>query len=556
MNKVKLIIWDLDDTLWDGSIMVSKDVNLRISYIDSIKELNNRGVVNSICSNNYLDFTKPLLKKFDMWDLFVMPNINYEPKGLRIKTMIEDFQLRPENVYFIDDNSFNLNEVSHFNPGINVIDGNNDKLISTFLNDTIKNNSVDNGNRFYNYTILEQKVEKRSTYGSNDEFLIDSNIVVEIRKASIKDLDRAYELVHRTNQLNYTKNRKDKKDIEKDIVYNNSYIVKVADKYGNYGDVGFVSFNNYQTLHFTFSCRILNMGVVDYVYHQFNLPAFDTVGEVAASIGSSSPDWISSGKIEEKTKSIPLKNMIMIGGCDLEQMKSYISSDYSIETYFNYVYDGTIIHRDSIDFLKAPKLTSEQKDYILNTVPFIHEKCYDTPNIKDKDIIIYSPLKDYVQGKYTSDKISDYYMSCHPFFHTDWDDSKLNFLSRDRNIPIDKLYNFSKEWKPVNKPDDIFIKQLNELLGEFSSSAKRVFVLLGAENYYPDFSKEVFKPGERYIKINNLVREVSSQFDNITLISPSNYIKDRSDFKDNVRHYERHIYKLMADEINNKLNNE
>ena len=60
MNKVKLIIWDLDDTLWDGSIMVSNNVNLRISYIDSIKELNNRGVVNSICSNNYLDFTKPL----------------------------------------------------------------------------------------------------------------------------------------------------------------------------------------------------------------------------------------------------------------------------------------------------------------------------------------------------------------------------------------------------------------------------------------------------------------------------------------------------------------
>ena len=186
MDKVKLIIWDLDDTLWDGSIMVTKDVKLRTSYIDSIKELNNRGVVNSVCSNNYLDYTEPLLKKFNMWDLFVMPNINYEPKGLRIKTMIEDFQLRPENVYFIDDNTFNLNEVSHFNPGINVIDGNDDKLISTFLNDTIQNNSIDNGNRFYNYTIIEQKVDKRSTYGSNEEFLIDSNIIVEIRKASIK----------------------------------------------------------------------------------------------------------------------------------------------------------------------------------------------------------------------------------------------------------------------------------------------------------------------------------------------------------------------------------
>src|SRR6056300_1909618 len=122
MNKVKLIIWDLDDTLWEGSIAVSKDVKIDMQYVEKIKELNDRGVVSSICSNNYYDFAKDFLEENKLWDLFVMPNINYKSKALRIKSMIEDFQLRPENVYFIDDNEFNINEVRHFNPLLNIID--------------------------------------------------------------------------------------------------------------------------------------------------------------------------------------------------------------------------------------------------------------------------------------------------------------------------------------------------------------------------------------------------------------------------------------------------
>lgn len=551
MNKVKLIIWDLDDTLWDGSIMVSEDVKLRKSLIQGIKHLNNRGVINSICSNNYHDFTQTILERFGMYNLFIMPNINYEPKGLRIKSMIKDFQLRNENVFFIDDNEFNLKEVTHFNPGINTLDGSNVKKVLSFLNSTISSNQIDNGKRYNSYKILESKVNVKSNYGSNEEFLRDSNIVVETRRAQNKDIDRVYELVHRTNQLNYTKNRKEKSELLNDINNSHSYIIKVGDKYGDYGEVGFISYTNKDTLHFTFSCRILNMGVVDYVYSLFPLPSFKTQGEVATEINTSPPDWIKRGVIKSNKPSS--KKAIMIGGCDLEQMNPYLSKEYSISTYFNYTHKGVPVHRDSIDFLKAPNFSSITKKYILDTVPFISEKCYDTPNIKDKDVIIYSPLKDYGQGKYQSTKVPNYYISCHPFFHTNWDNDGLKALSKSRNIPIEKLYTFSKEWKPVNKPDNIFENQLKELLQEFSTSSKYVFIILGAENYYPDFDKDVFKPGERYIKFNNIVKKAGSQFNNITFINPSDYIKDRSDFKDNVRHYQRHIYKQMADVINKKL---
>lgn len=554
-NKVKLIIWDLDDTLWDGSIMVSKDVKLRHKYIDLIKDLNTRGVISSVCSNNYFDFTKDILIDMGIWDLFIMPNINYESKALRIKSMIEDFQLRPENVYFIDDNEFNLNEVKHYIPNINLIDGKDDNSITELLESTKNDNEIDGGKRFERYKIIEEKVTLRENYGTNEEFLIDSNIIVDYKKATENDIDRVYELVHRTNQLNYTKNRKDKSELLKDIKNNDSFIIKVSDKYGYYGEVGFVSFNKKYTDHFSFSCRILNMGVVDYIYNHFNLPKFEIKGDVAVELSNKTPTWVSKGKVKVQNDSKTSLKMLMIGGCDLGQLKPYISKKYNVSTYFNYNHKNIPIHRDSIDFLTSPNFDDITKKYILDTVPFVTEKSYEKPNIKGHDIIVYSALKDYGQGKYVSDRIPNYYMSCHPFFHTNWNDSDLKKFSNERGIGIDKLRKFSNEWKPVEKPIDVFRKQLLTFITELTNEAKKVFIILGAENYYPDFDKDVFKPGERYKKFNDLIRDIVKDFNNVVLISPSDYIKNREDFTNNVRHYTRPIYKMMGDKINDNLKN-
>ena len=50
-NEIKLVIWDLDDTFWSGTIseekIISSDYN-----IDLLKKFTDRGIVNSICSKN------------------------------------------------------------------------------------------------------------------------------------------------------------------------------------------------------------------------------------------------------------------------------------------------------------------------------------------------------------------------------------------------------------------------------------------------------------------------------------------------------------------------
>lgn len=117
-NKVKLVIWDLDETFWGGVLSEGQVYN---PNCEIIKQLNDHGIINSISSKNDFDGARAKLKEFGVWDFFVFPSISWGPKGESVKQIITDCQLRTENVVFIDDNFGNINEVKYYNPGMELL---------------------------------------------------------------------------------------------------------------------------------------------------------------------------------------------------------------------------------------------------------------------------------------------------------------------------------------------------------------------------------------------------------------------------------------------------
>src|SRR5262249_57735 len=116
-NKVKLVVWDLDETFWRGTL-TEEGIDPVQRNIDIVAELPSRGLLNSTCSKNGVEQTKAKLVELGVWDWFVFPSISFNPKGKAVAEMIEGAALRAENVLFIDDNKLNLEEVKFFNPGI------------------------------------------------------------------------------------------------------------------------------------------------------------------------------------------------------------------------------------------------------------------------------------------------------------------------------------------------------------------------------------------------------------------------------------------------------
>ena len=53
ITKTKLIIWDLDDTFWDGTLSEG-GVSFNNENLKLVEELTTKGIMNSICSKNDL----------------------------------------------------------------------------------------------------------------------------------------------------------------------------------------------------------------------------------------------------------------------------------------------------------------------------------------------------------------------------------------------------------------------------------------------------------------------------------------------------------------------
>lgn len=304
-NKVKLVIWDLDETFWNGTLaeegMTPIDGN-----VEKVLELSKRGIISSICSKNDYERAKAKLVELGAWEYFVFPSISFNPKGQAIAQMIEGAALRPQNVLFIDDNPMNLEEVKHFNPGIMACHP-NDVLDGLLDHPNLAGKPDPELTRLKQYQFLQRKVDERSTSAlSNEEFLRLSNIRVEIDYDVEANFDRVVELINRTNQLNYTKNRmEDPRSIKRFRKMLRTYgttagCVWVSDNYGDYGLAGFFMLRRRvaqtRLVHFVFSCRTMNMGVEQYVYELLDKPPIDIMPPVSYSLDThAAVDWINVG---------------------------------------------------------------------------------------------------------------------------------------------------------------------------------------------------------------------------------------------------------------------
>lgn len=296
LKTIKLIIWDMDNTFWNG-ILTEGGVEPSTRNIEFVHNLTNAGIINSICSKNYENDVKGKLEEYGVWDEFVFPSINWEQKGVRVQEIISNMSLRPDNVLFIDDDAKNLAIVKQVNPGITVSEPSVISDLIVQLSSIEKKDTIHK--RLNQYKVLEKKNKDKQLYKSNDNFLLESQIRVAMIEENVSDnIDRIFELIGRTNQLNYTKNRctlGELTTILEDDSYRCGYVY-VIDKYGDYGISGFyaLKLTEKRLVHFLFSCRTMGMGVEQYVYAKLGHPSIDIVGDVVTPLESEGDvPWIS-----------------------------------------------------------------------------------------------------------------------------------------------------------------------------------------------------------------------------------------------------------------------
>jgi FkbH-like protein len=340
-NDVKMVIWDLDETFWNGTLAEGA-VELVAGHSELVKTLAARGIISSIASKNDYQTAKVTLEKAGVWDYFVFPSISYDPKGKRVSEIVQYASLRPENVLFIDDNVLNLEEARFFTPGI-MLGQPSDLIPGLLAHPRLAGNPDPELTRLKQYQLLQRRfVDQQTTNLSNEDFLRASGVKIFFDFDVDANFDRIVDLVNRANQLNYTKVRlATDRDIAGFRAMLNEYGTSAAciscrDRYGDYGVVGFYMLrrtdNQFSLVHFVFSCRTMNMGIEQYVYEFLGKPEIAVVPDVAYGLDNHKTiDWIA---LSEAANGPALlvndeKKLLLVGGCELQQLASYCSSSRS-----------------------------------------------------------------------------------------------------------------------------------------------------------------------------------------------------------------------------------
>jgi FkbH-like protein len=271
--KAKLIIWSLDEALWHGRLADGGGVTLNEDRAAFIRALNGHGIVSAICAQADAAAARKELDAHGLWDEFVFPRISSRPKGEAVRQLIEDMLLLPANVLFIDSDAGSLAQVAAGAPGIRVMDatsGECDALLQRLLDE---NGHVES-NRIADYRILEARVADRQSLSDSD-FLMQSGIQATYthRMDNLAFVERIEELINRADPLNYTETRVVPGTLREIVMNVSDYDVFSAfiwDKYGHHGLDGLVGVVVYhrpsrRPLHLAFSCRIMHMGVEDFL---------------------------------------------------------------------------------------------------------------------------------------------------------------------------------------------------------------------------------------------------------------------------------------------------
>jgi len=357
-EPVRLVVWDLDETFWRGTLVEGGIREYVQAHHEIVVELARRGILSSICSKNDEQSVVKILGERKILDYFMFPDISWDPKGPRLAALIEAVQLRPATVMFIDDNPHNLAEAKALIPDLQL---ENEKFIPKLLADPRFVGKDDSDlSRLKQYKLLEARHEaQRSAGGGGHQFLRDSDIRVcfDHDLEDVANLDRAIELINRTNQLNYTKRRlpEDLEEARRILrteaagMDRQAGLIRVVDRYGDYGYVGFfmtrtwawagappihiglASPGHRELLHFCFSCRILGMLIERWVYDYLERPKLEVVGEVLTDLsGPDVVDWIrlvsSSELFSDRKAEVAAiaPELRLYGGCEMYPIGLYL----------------------------------------------------------------------------------------------------------------------------------------------------------------------------------------------------------------------------------------
>ncbi|MFF5563142.1 HAD-IIIC family phosphatase [Streptomyces sp. NPDC012623] len=202
---VKCLVWDLDNTLWRGTLLEDDEVVLSEAVREVIVGLDARGVLQSVCSRNDHDLAWARLEALGVADYFVVPEIGWGPKSQAVGRIAERLDFAPGALAFIDDQPAERAEVAFHLPDVRCYPAEEAATLLGLPEFSPRSVTADARQRRRMYQAGFRRTDEQARFGgSNEDFLRSLDMVMRIGRATEDELSRVEELTLRTSQMNAT----------------------------------------------------------------------------------------------------------------------------------------------------------------------------------------------------------------------------------------------------------------------------------------------------------------------------------------------------------------
>lgn len=283
----KLIVVDLDNTLWGGIVGDDGWENLRMgghdpvgeAFVDfqhALKNLTRKGILLAMISKNSEQVALEAIQKHPEMvlkqDDFAGWRINWTDKAANMLALTTELNLGLHSVVFIDDNPMERARVRDAMPEILVPEWPANPMAYRMTLEALHcfnlpSLSTEDRERTRMYVAERQRREIRQTVDSLDDWLAQLGVTVTVERLSPANRNRTAQLFNKTNQMNLSTRRLTETQL---VEWSQGtgrmvHVFQVADQFGHAGLTGIVSLECGKgvatVVDFILSCRVMGKKV-------------------------------------------------------------------------------------------------------------------------------------------------------------------------------------------------------------------------------------------------------------------------------------------------------
>ncbi|HEY8978243.1 MAG TPA: HAD-IIIC family phosphatase [Streptomyces sp.] len=265
---VKCLVWDLDNTLWRGTLLEDAEVRFDDAVRDVLERLDERGILHSVASKNDHDLAWSRLEELGVADYFVVPKIGWGPKSESVRRIAEELRFAHSTLAFVDDRPAERAEVAFHLPEVRCYADDQVLSLPGLPEFTPARTTADARHRRSLYQAgFRRQAAQEDFAGPDSAFLRTLDMELRIGHASAEDLARVEELTLRTSQMNATGVHYADGDLRAliDAPGHAVLVATLTDRFGTHGAIGVLLLRTQARVwHLKLlatSCRVVSFGI-------------------------------------------------------------------------------------------------------------------------------------------------------------------------------------------------------------------------------------------------------------------------------------------------------